>query len=487
MNTHKGYTALSVLLLSLYHLSFAQDLETFGKGPWVKASGGVSWTTQFTNTNDDQNQRDPLFWLLQGNINFNLLGIIDAPFSFSFNNQESTASQPALPTQFGLSPNYKIYTAHLGWRSMNLSKYTLGGQTFLGVGAEVKPKDHWLSAAAMYGRLQQPIQPIIGQDPGVYRRMGYAVKLTAGKKDFVSLVAFRAKDDESSITLDSNADDVAPQENLVWSLLWKKQFGKKIRFEGEFAQSASTLDTRNTETTLNNFSYFNNVGDVFTPNATTQFKTAYELKLSYNPKIAKFQFGYKRVAPDYQTLGTQSINNDIEEYKLGVSWQMFQKKVTIATNGGIQQNNLDNSLNVGVMKAVGSININWMATQKLTFSASYSTFNSQALGRRSFLLVPVNLQVDSLDFFQVSKNASLTTNYRFGTTDKSQSLTLTANTQDATDSEGNDNNSLNGNLAYTITFAPIKLSISASYNYNNTIIRTVVRTCLLYTSDAADE
>jgi len=446
----------------------AQDLEQLGKAPLLKTSGGVSWSTQFTQTNNDQNQRDPFFWLLQGNLNFKFMGLIDAPFSFSFNNQESTTTQPALPTQFGISPTYKGYTLHAGWRSMNLSKYTLGGQTFLGVGADITPRNYWLSGSFMYGRLQESIQPIAGQNDGVYNRRGYGVKITAGKKDYVSLIAFRARDDEHSIRLDSLDEDVAPQENLVWSIVGKKSFGKKLTFQGEFAQSAFTNDTRNTNRVLDNTNYFNNLGNLITPNATTQFNTAWEASVSYKPKVAKFQFAYKRIAPDYQTLGIQSVNNDLEEYKAGVNWQMFQKKVSIATNVGVQQNNLDKTLAVGVTKIASSFSVNWVASKKLNFNTSYSNFNTQSLARRTPNLTPVSIQLDTLEFFQVTRNVTFVSNYSFGTDTAKHGLSLSSNFQNALDSDGNNNDALNLNLAHTYTFTPAKLSIATSYNYNTT-------------------
>lgn len=458
------FLVLSILALELK----AQDVESLKDAKPVQVSGGWNYTTMFTESNDPNNQRDPFFWQFAANINFNFFGVINAPFTATFNNQESTTTQPALPTQIGISPSYKMYTAHLGWRSMNLSKYSLGGQTFLGVGAEIKPKEYWLSGAAMYGRLQQPIQPIRGQDPGTYTRRGYGFKLTAGQRDQISLVVFRARDDENSILLDSLAGDIAPKENLVWSLAGKKQITNQLSVQVEFAQSALTQDTRNTDRVLNDNTYFNNLGRLFTPNATTQIKGAFEGSVNYKLKIAQFSFGYMRVAPEYETLGTQAINNDLEEIKGGVSWQMFRRKVSIGTNVGVQRNNLDNSLATGVKKVATAANISWMATDKLNFTTSYSNFNTQSLQRRTPNLQPVDIQLDTLEFFQVTENATFTTSYRFGNENKQQNLTLSTNYQTANDSESNNNDAFNGNMAYALTFIPIRLTVSSSYNYNIT-------------------
>lgn len=437
--------------------------------PYLQMSGGLSVTSMYTGTNDPNNERDPFFWQIQGNANFSILGIIDAPFSASFNNQESSVTQPALPNQFGISPTYKMYTAHLGWRSMNLSKYTLGGQTFLGVGAEINPKDYWLSGKVMYGRIQNNLQPIRGQSPGVYKRMGYGIQLKAGKADFISITAFRARDDENSIELDSLTGDVAPMENLSWSISGKKKLGDKFSFRGEIAGSGLTQDTRNTDYTLDNYNYYNNLGPLFTPNATTQFRNAMEFGFDWNMGFATINGGYSRVDPDYQSLGVQGVNNDLEEFKAGLSWQMFQRKVSVATTGGLQRNNLDNSLSKGVEKWAGSANINWMVTDGLSLNATYSNFSTQSLSRRTPNLQPVDVQLDTLEFFQVTENAAFNAAYQFGSASLKHGVNLATTVQRATDSEDNDNNAFNGNVMYNLSFTNIKLSIATAYNYNKTI------------------
>ena len=446
----------------------AQQIESLKDAPPVKVTGGIGVTNMLTSSTDPNNQRDPFFWQLQGNINFSFFGVIDAPFSASLNNQKPTTSQPAIPSQVGISPGYKIYTTHLGWRSMNFSKYTLGGQIFLGAGAEIKPKEFWLSGSAMYGRLQKQIQPIRGEDPGVYQRTGYGVKLTAGKSDQLSLSIFRAKDDEESILLDSLAGDVTPKENLTWSLSGKKKIGQNLQLQVEYAQSGLTQDTRNEERTLNNFNYYNNVGKVFTPNATTQFFHAFESNVSYSLQSINLLFGYTRIDPDYQTLGTQSVNNDLEEYKGGVNWQMFKGKVSIGTNLGVQRNNLDNSMEKGVRKLAGAGNISWAVTDHLNFSCSYTNFNTQSLRRRTPALQPLDILQDTLEFFQVTENVSFSSTYNTGSETLKHGLNLTNNYQVSQDSENNGNNALNSNLMYSLLFVPIKLNLSSSYNYSLT-------------------
>ncbi|MFT6855986.1 MAG: hypothetical protein ACJA0X_001963 [Cyclobacteriaceae bacterium] len=98
---------------------------------------------------------------------------------------------------------------------------------FLGGGVEIKPKNIPIYASAMYGRLSEAIQPIIGAGLGAFQRIGFAVKVVAGTEtDQIGLILFLAKDDLSSIALDETLDDIPPKENLVWYIVGKKKLGK---------------------------------------------------------------------------------------------------------------------------------------------------------------------------------------------------------------------------------------------------------------------
>lgn len=450
-----------VILTMLYFSlkSKAQDIESFKDAKLLKASGGVALNTMYTQSTDTTNKRDPFFWQFQANLNLNILGIIDAPFSLVLNSQKSTVNQPALPTQFGISPKYKAVTAHLGYRSLRFSDYTLGGLMFLGIGVEVAPENHWLSGAVMYGRFSQALQPVLGVGLGKFERRGYGLKLRAGDdKKHITLVGFRAKDDPTSISDPSLlSEDLPPQENVVWAVMGSRQFGK-LTVDAEYTTSAITRDSRNQDVVLNDFSYYNNLGRLFTPNATTSIRSAFVLKNTLALSNYNLNFMYKRVAPDFASLGATSLNDDLEEISGGVSFQLLDGNISIDTNAGVQRNNLDQKSAEGLRKLISSFNIFWLATDRLNFNANYSNFNSNTVRT-------ANILSDTLEFFQVTNNAALTTTYQI-TSNNPQSIVLNANYQEAFDSENNANDGVNANLAYSISIPASKISGSLSYNYN---------------------
>lgn len=436
----------------------AQDLGNLKDIKPVSASGGVGLTTMFTNSTDTTNRRDPFFWQFQANLNLNFFGIIDAPFALVLNSQKNTVNQPALPTQFGISPKYKAVTGHFGYRSVRLSDYTLGGLMFLGAAVEVKPQNHWLSGVAMYGRFSEALQPILGTGLGKYSRLGYGMKIKAGDDtNYVGLVGFRAKDDPESIDTRNLAKDLPPQENLSWALIGGKKVGR-FSMHTEFTTSALTRDTRNSEFLLNDFSYYNNLGGLFTPNATTNVRTAFVLNSTMAMDKYNLLFAYKRIAPEFVSLGAVGLNNDLEEISTGASWQMMQGKLSLGTNVGVQRNNLDDKIAEGVRKLVSALNVFWLATDQLSFNVNYSGFNSNTVRTAQFIS-------DTLEFFQVTNNGTFTTTYRLKSTNP-QSLVLNANLQKAFDSDKNANDGANMNFAYTVSFPASKVSGALSYNYN---------------------
>lgn len=132
---------------------FSQNLESIGKENPLTVSGGVSINQIFYGNNGLDSRRDPYSFFASGNINMDLYGW-SVPLSFAYSNQQVSFQQPF--NQYSINPTYKWFTGHLGFSSMNFSPYTLGGHTFLGVGAEARP-GKW-QVSAMYGRLLAPVQ-----------------------------------------------------------------------------------------------------------------------------------------------------------------------------------------------------------------------------------------------------------------------------------------------------------------------------------------
>src|SRR5688572_24605608 len=150
---------LGILLLPLASRAQQVDLANlkgmFGKGAPLKMNGGLNASTIFHNGTETSG-RQPFTWYLNGNMNLNIYGQVNLPFSFNLTNAGVNYTYPTTPNRLSLHPTYKGITGHIGDVAMTFSPYTLNGMQFRGVGVDVAPTNEW-SVSAMYGRLSRAV------------------------------------------------------------------------------------------------------------------------------------------------------------------------------------------------------------------------------------------------------------------------------------------------------------------------------------------
>ncbi len=402
----------------------AQDLSSLGTKDSlsvyqkVKNSTTVHGNlgTSFTAYNGwgGTSRRDPYNYSLSGNFSVKTLDL-ELPFSFYITNQNSDFRQPF--NQFGVSPKYKGVTGHLGYRSISWSRFSLAGHTFLGVGVEANPGIFRLGF--VYGRFRQAIEP--GDKDGLipsYRRLGYAFKVGVGdEKGFIDFIMLRGKDETNSVSglIDSSA--VTPAENLVFTLVGQRKLSKEISLNFEVARSAYTEDTRANPTEINSETtrIYGGLGNIFTPKTSSSYNNAYLFTLNFTPKKVKTALKYRRVEGSFKTMGSYFFNNDLEDITVNLGSSFFKSKVTFSGSFGVQRNNLKETELTQTLRTIGSANVFWMASKKLNFGLNFSNYTSTLSAVRDVL-------TDSIEFFQVTNNYNLTSNYNFGKDGVNQSL-----------------------------------------------------------------
>jgi hypothetical protein len=411
----------------------AQDLETIHKQKPVQMNGGVAVNTTYYDAEGIENRRDPFYWMMSANLNFNFFGIVQAPFSMTLSQQDKRFSQPQPFNRFGISPKYKMVTAHLGHRTMNFSEYTLAGAMFLGAGVDVVPANSFVRVSAMYGRLAKAVEKsaqegLVFAKP-TFRRLGYGMKVGLGReKHMVDLIFFKAWDDVNSIAV-TDSLEVTPEDNLVMAVHSKNELGEKVAVEFEYAYSLFTRDKRSVETASDDYSFVNNLGGLFRPNMSSEFNKALTASLNYNGGWYQANLKYRKIDPGYRTLGSAFLNNGLEDITGGLSWSMFKQKVSVATNAGLQTSDKETS----VVRVIYSLNLNYNASQRLTLNSSYSNFSTTTRQTQ----IQRDRLVDSLEYFQVTRNLTANINYKLGNESNPIILMLSSNIQDATDNQNN--------------------------------------------------
>jgi len=460
---------VGMLLLGISLCSLAQDLTKIGKGG-VKLSGGISANQVFYYSDGINARRDPYNYFLSGNATLSLYGIT-MPFSFSFSNQRFSYGQPF--NIVGLSPRYKWITAHIGWRSMTFSPYTLNGHRFFGAGVEIEPIKGW-KTSAMYGQLLKAVNydSTVTSRPA-YERHGYGLKTqyTWGKGS-VGASMFTASDFANSTNVPLDAVGVTPQQNVVLGLsLTKKIENMILSFEG--ARSAITVDTR---------SEVDNDGKkgvdalFFLPKKTsTAYYNAFKANATYQFKWFGLGLGYERIDPGYKTLGAYYFNQDLQNITGNFNATLFKNKITLSGNAGTQHDNLDKSKVATMKRFVGAMNLGFVPSQKWNFSFSYSNFQSfaniQPQIRNITRLTPYD-NMDTLNFVQISQSMQGSAMHIIRADQElSSTVMVSGSYQQSTEKRGGNGASAgpafyNANANYGLNFLKTKLSMSIGANTN---------------------
>jgi hypothetical protein len=457
--------AIALLLGSFFiHDGHAQNQKLRISGS-VNGSGigyGVSGITA---------RRSPFYWLLSGNLTLSYWKIT-APFSFNISQQDQTFRYPQPFNQFGISPTYKYITLHLGYRSLNFSEFTLAGTVFLGAGVEVAPPNSPIKVSAMYGRfakarLEGGLNDLELGIPS-YERWGYGTKITLGKNgQEVDLIVFRGRDDPFSLP-DSSANKlkIAPAENFVTGLDLRRNIGNRLSLNIEYALSAYTKDTRDAKAESSSYAYANYLGGLFTPTISSQFNSAFQGQVSYKANAYQLNFKYRRLGPDYKTMGSPFMNNDFEDITGGVATAFFKNRLNIATNVGVQQNNLNHNQETQVQRFIGSINTSLMFSEKLNASLAYNNFNSSTKLDRFYQQSQLD-RIDTLLYLQVTNSINGNVNYSVKRGDITRGVILGANYQVASDKQNNNSVFYNANTGYQISNPKKDLNFNANLNYNS--------------------
>jgi hypothetical protein len=457
--------ALVMSLLAIpFYFSHAQDLEAIGKEKPIKVSGTIGTTQTLYAVSGIPNRRPPYLAFINGGVTFNIYQWV-VPFSVTWSNQNRMAyNQPF--SQYGLSPHWKWVTAHIGYRNMTFSQYSLAGHTFLGGGVDLTPGIFRISA--MYGRLSKAVKEDTlnaSNEIPSYKRMGMGVKIGIGKgADFIDLIWFSAKDDVRSIEAPVKSD-IRPAENMVFSVNMQKELAKRIVIAAEYARSAYTRDLRapiETGGQTNIFSPF------FPVRNSTQFYGAFKSSLTYNANLYSLGLMYERIDPQFKTLGTYFFNNDLENITIAPSVRLLKQKMNISANVGVQRNNLNKQELSTVKRILGSGAVSYVPNQRWNFAGQYSNFKTYNKISQNFNQFQT---LDTLNFYQVSESAGFNAGYNSTGKEKKHGVNLNFSFQKATQTQGeqitnNTSRFYNTNLAYRFSLVPIQLSITAGVNAN---------------------
>jgi len=256
--------------------------------------------------------------------------------------------------QVGVSPTWRDYTLHAGYFSPRFGELTLSDARLLGGGLEGRPGHFHFQGG--YGRTRRAILPEPGQlvTPEFTRWMGVGQagwEASSGLLAEVSLLT--ARDDAGSLGLFGDSTGVvAPQENFVLGVHGRiPMAARRLSLEVVGTHSSYRADRR---------AATDAVGDV-----------AGSVALSW--RVPTWSLGAKvtYVGPAYRTLGNSQLQADQVRY--GLTGELHRGTLDLTAEGGIQQNNLDHTLqSTTKMRGVYNFTMNWQASQLFGLSGNAS-------------------------------------------------------------------------------------------------------------------
>lgn len=461
------------MYLFLGHKLSGQDIEQVVKAPWINANGGITMSHIGNYTADTLIKVQPYSYYLSGNLNTQILSVIDLPISFSYTNDKASGSYPQPFNRFSMAPSYKWIKTYMGYASMNFSPYTLAGHEFLGGGVELTPELPF-KFSAMYGQFNKAVEPdTLGTQP-YFKRMGggFKVDYTHEMIDF-SINIFKAKDQKNSISLQQDDSIVVkPKDNLAGGAMMRLKFINNVSVMAEYAVSAMNNDISLADSMEGSSSaLFEKRGDV-------SLYDAFKVSASQTSKIGSVGATYERVSPNYATLGAYYFNNDFENITADLTITLIPK-VNLSMNAGFQKDNLLEQKANTSNRFIYSINGSVAATKKLSLTGSVSNVQTYVHIRDIYQQISQTnpyQNLDTLSFTQLNFTAFTNVNYLLQANNKvRQNLSLGFTYQQASEIQFDDtrfigNQMYNSMVSYQYSLIPQKLNASSTLNHNYNIM-----------------
>ena len=376
----KTILLLLIVLLSGAAAIRAQNLSNLkGQNP-VSFHGSLGAGMDFYHSNETYPTRDPFAWNVYGNFTPSFYGF-SLPFAFVVNQYSKSYTTPF--AQFGISPSYKWIRLHLGYRSIAFSPLVFDGQSFLGGGIELTPKGFYFGA--FYGRLNKAVSEDTTYGHTLqpqYARTGYGIKIGVGSmKNNVSIMLFHAKDDSGSISrVPDSLTTILPMENNLLGASWHFTFFNRLTITGDLAASLLNRDESYAE--IDSIGYYKIptfIRKIAPVNYSSVFSYAGQLQASLLLKNFNVGAGYRRIQPDFVSLGVPYMLNDLEMINGNVGASLDKGRVGINAAYTTQHDDLSHNLASVLRTRTGNIALNAFVSQH--FNVNFNVTGVQVYQR----------------------------------------------------------------------------------------------------------
>lgn len=366
---------LLFFLIVISSATFAQDLENIADEKPIAFSGAFTLFGSHYHVDGIPSRRKDFSWYLTGNPNLRIYGI-DIPFNFTVSEQERSFRQPF--NQFAITPSYQWVKLHLGYTNITWSPFTWAGQTALGAGMELSPGK--FRFGFLYGRLNRAVEEDLTSIEPVtpaFKRTGYAARIGYGTEtSHVDLIFLKGRDHLSSLDSIPKETVILPMENSVFGITSKIKLSNTLFWDVDLAGSVVTRDTRSDDFSGDDPGFTESFSSIMNVNTSTNFYTALQTEFGYVGKIFHAKVKYKRVEPDFLSMGAYYFQTDVENITLEPGLNLLNSKLRINTSIGQQRDNLLDQKSFTSKRLIGNLMVDWTAGQIFGVNALYSNYSS---------------------------------------------------------------------------------------------------------------
>jgi len=471
MHTNTLKQLLFLILIVSTLPTAAQDIERINLKKPIRFSGSLNLQLESYWANGVSNRKQPFSWMISGTPTLTILDI-PVPLSFLFSNFENRYYQPF--NQYGISPRFRSLTIHAGYRNVQFSPFTLSGYRMLGGGFEFNPKK--LRLGFMYGRLNkstaidsiQLANPLAFRTTQTYTRMAYAGKIGFGtERNYVDVSFLKGWDKAGSAAQTKAGSSLAPAENMAAGLSWRLSLFKNITWQTDLGLSFYTSDIYAEKIVVDSTMHkiVRRLVNIFQPRVSSKLLTAGETSIQYQNKFFGLGLQYRRIDPEYQSMGAYFFQSDIEQFTASPSVRLLKGKLQMKASLGLQRDNLYRQKLATSKRTVGNANINYTASQVFGVNFNYTNFGITQNPLRTS-------PTDDL-FKQVSQSLVLVPYLNFISETSVKNVQMVSSLQLLNTPVKSINASPNqktffGMLGYNQTWIKSQYAVNVSANYNNT-------------------
>jgi hypothetical protein len=420
---------LSILFMSVS--VYAQDVEQLAnqvkdlknvpdqllkKG--ITASGSIWANTNFFQARELMPGQRPVEGNINGSMNFDILGKVQMPFSFSWNTRSMNYAHPfdrryRLQQPFNryqLRPTYKGFSLLIGVNSLTFSEYVLNGYRFEGIGFSFKNPKVPVYASFLHGNLNKPIYP----DSLLTSGLSSAIRPALLRRGTGFQIGTRIKQQTFEISFLKGRDRLAteletfypaPKENVSFGAKTELTLFKNISLKADASVSGVTEDIRSPLESMNDGA-FDFLG-LLNTNSSSQLYRALKSGINYSGKIFNVGLEYNYIDPNYSSMGIYYVADDLQNLAGNVATQLMEGKLMLMASLGRQGSTSRTEQTMPMNQWVGSFNATYAPSERFTGTLVYSNFTSFS-NMRSDLeyltsVVPFSA-LDTLNYRQVNQN-----------------------------------------------------------------------------------